>query len=213
MFCGRDDVIEKIHSILNASVLCKVEGDARPMTRKTVILYGLGGIGKSSIALEYSFRYSDSYTAVFWVDVTSRMSMASGVRSILGHIIADYAGQGFPFGRIASMLVLEGLLGQFGEISSDATAEPRLAGAVRKWLAEKNNKNWLLILDNYDDGGVGLHLLLPTCDAGNVIITSRKSDLQTLGIPVSVDDIDEESGVNLLNKSANLEEPRNEGKN
>jgi len=212
MFCGRDDVIDKIHSIFNSSVLCGVEGGARPMTRKTVVLYGLGGIGKSSIALEYSFRYLDSYTAVFWVDVTSGTSMASSMRSILGHIIAGYAGQGIPFGQIASMLALEGLLGQFGAISSDATAEPRLAEALRKWLAEKTNKNWLLILDNYDDGGVDIHLLLPTCDTGNIIITSRKSNLQMLGILVPVDDIDEESGVSLLIKSANLEQPGSEGK-
>jgi hypothetical protein len=176
------------------------------------VLHGLGGIGKSSIALDYSFRYSNSYTAVFWVDVTSGTSMSSSTRSILENIIAEYAGQGFPYGQIASMLTLEGLLGQGGEISSDAAAEPRLAGAVKKWLAAKNNENWLLILDNYDDDGVDIHLLLPTCDAGNVIITSRKSDLQRLGITVPVEDIDEESGMKLLMKSANLEEPKAEGK-
>ena len=212
MFCGRDDIIEKIHSILNGSVMCGVEGGAQPMTRKNAVLYGLGGIGKSSIALEYSFRYLGSYKAVFWVDVTSGTSMSSSMRRILGHIVTAYARQGFPFGKIASMLGLEGLLGQNGEISSDAAAEPRLAGAVREWLAEENNKNWLLILDNYDDSGVDIRLLLPTCDAGNVIITSRKSDLQVLGLPVPVDGIDEESGVSLLIKSANLEEPGTEGK-
>jgi len=138
--------------------------------------------------------------------------MSSSTRRILAHIVTAYARQGFPFEQITSMLGLEGLLGQNGEISFDAAAEPRLVGAVREWLAEKNNQNWLLILDNYDDGGVGLHSLLPTCDTGNVIITSRKSNLQMLGILVPVDDIDEESGVSLLMKSANLEERKTEGK-
>jgi len=64
------------------------------MTHKTAVLHGLGGIGKSSIVLEYSFRYSDSYTAVFWVDVTSGTSMSSSARSILEQIFAEYAGQG-----------------------------------------------------------------------------------------------------------------------
>jgi hypothetical protein len=138
--------------------------------------------------------------------------MSSSTRSILENIVAEYAGQGFPYGQIASMLALEGLLGQNGKISSDAAAEPRLVGAMRKWLAAKNNKTWLLILDNYDDGGVDIHLLLPTCDVGNVIITSRKSDLQMLGITVPVDEIDEESGMKLFMKSANLQEPKAEGK-
>jgi len=182
------------------------------MSRKTVVLYGLGGIGKSSIALEYSFRYSNSFTAVFWIDVTSEPSMFSSTRSILEHIIAEYADRGFPNGQIATMLALEGIFGESGQISSDAAAEPRLAGALRKWLAAKNNENWLLILDNYDDGGVNIHLLLPTCDAGNVVITSRKSDLQMLGITVPIEDIDEESGTKLFLKSANLEEPSAKGK-
>jgi len=212
MFCGRGDVIDTIHSILNDSVISDVEGDARPMSCKTVVLYGLGGIGKSSIALEYSFRYSNSFTAVFWVDATSEASMFSSTRRIIEHMIAEYAGQGFPYGQIALMLSLEGVLGEGGHISSDAAAEPQLAGALRKWLAAKNNENWLLILDNYDDGAVDIHLLLPTCDAGNVIITSRKSDLQVLGITVPVEDIDEESGTKLFLKSANLEEPNAEGK-
>ena len=213
MFCGRADIIDTIHTVLNGSVLSDIEGGARPMTRKSVVLYGLGGIGKSSIALEYSFRYSNSYTAVFWVDVTSGTSMSSSTRRILENIVAEYKGQGFRYGQIASMLSLEGLVGQFGEISADAAAEARLAGAVRKWLAAKNNDKWLLILDNYDDDGVDIDILLPTCDAGNVIMTSRKSDLQMLGTTVAVDDIDEESGMKLLMRSANLEEPKAEGKN
>ena len=70
-----------------------------------------------------------------------------------------------------------GILDQIGEISSDMSAKPRLARAVQKWLAAKNNGNWLLILDNCEDGGVDIHHLLPTCGTGNVIITSRRSDL------------------------------------
>jgi len=223
MFCGRNDIIDTIHSFLSGSALYDVEGDARPMsdverdawpmTRKTVVLYGLGGIGKSSIALEYSFRYSNSYTAVFWVDVTSGMSLSRSARRIVEHIIAEYVGQGSSYEHIASLLGLGGFLGLGGEISSDTAAELRVTGAVRKWLATKHNEKWLLILDNYDDvNAVDIHLLLPTCDAGNVIITSRKSDLQMLGMTVAVDDIDEESGMELFMKSANIEELKAEGK-
>jgi hypothetical protein len=70
-----------------------------------------------------------------------------------------------------------------------------------------NNGRWLLVLDNYDDiDAVDIHDILPTCDTGHVIITSRRSHLQALGRTVEVDEIDERSAVMLLLKSANKEE-------
>jgi hypothetical protein len=61
-------------------------------------------------------------------------------------------------------------------------------------------------LDNYDDiTAFQIHDILPTCDAGHVIITSRRSDLQELGVRLEIDEIDEQSGVLLLLKSADKE--------
>jgi hypothetical protein len=68
-------------------------------------------------------------------------------------------------------------------------------------------------LDNYDDvDAVETHILLPTCDASNVIITSLKTNPQAVGKTVAVDEIDEDSGMFLLLKSANKEEAKAEGK-
>ncbi|KAF8241212.1 hypothetical protein K440DRAFT_483683, partial [Wilcoxina mikolae CBS 423.85] len=149
----------------------------RPRTRNVVVLHGLGGIGKSSIALEYSFRYSESYTTVFWVDVTSGTSLSRSAR---------------------------GFLDPNGRLTSDEAAEHRVTGAVKEWLATRHNEAWLLVLNNYDHvDAIDIHRILPTCDHGNVIITSRKSNLQALGKTVPVDEINEQSGVMLLLKSAN----------
>ncbi|KAI5842037.1 hypothetical protein BZA05DRAFT_208713 [Tricharina praecox] len=208
MFCGRADIIDTIHAFLNEGA----SADARQMARGSVVLYGLGGIGKSSIALEYSFRYSDSYTTVFWIDVTNGASLSQSARGIVEHIVAAYAERGSSYEHIASMLGLRGFLGLDGEVSSEAAAG-QVTGALKKWLATKGNENWLLILDNYDDvDAVDIHLVLPTCDTGNVIITSRKSDLKMLGIPVAVDDIDKYSGMELFMKSANIDDVKAEGK-
>jgi len=183
------------------------------MTRKTVVLHGLGGMGKSSIALEYSFRYSHLYTAVFWVDVTNGTSLSRSARGIAEHIVADHAKQGHSYENDASILELRDCLNPNGQISSDAAAELRVTTAVKEWLAAKHNEEWLLVLDNYDDvNAVEIRLLLPTCDAGNVIITSRKNNLQLLGKTVAVEEIDEVSGIRLLLKSANKEEFMTEGK-
>jgi hypothetical protein len=59
-------------------------------------------------------------------------------------------------------------------------------------------------LDNYDDiDAVNVNDLLPTCDTGHVIITSRRSDLQKLGRTLEIDEMDEKSGIMLFLKSAN----------
>jgi AAA+ ATPase superfamily predicted ATPase len=37
-------------------------------SRSAVILHGLGGIGKTQLAIEYIRRYKEKYTAVFWLN-------------------------------------------------------------------------------------------------------------------------------------------------
>ena len=213
-FCGREDIIYTIHSAFNQIPPSESGAtDAQPMTRRAVVLYGLGGVGKSSIALEYSFQYSKSYTAVFWLDVTSEATMLRTARGIAENLVAFYARQGVSYGEISSFLRLGGLLDQNGRVVAGETDERRFAGAIREWLGMENNGRWLLVLDNYDDiDAVDIQDILPTCDAGHVIITSRRSHLQALGKAVEVDEIDERSAVLLFLKSANKEEVSAGGK-
>jgi len=111
------------------------------------------------------------------------------------------------------MLGLGGVLNTKGQISSDSAAQERLTGAVKGWLATKPNDGWLLILDNYDDvDAVDIRLLLPTCDVGNVIITSRKSNLRSFGKTVAIEEIGEEASTALLAKSVGKEVLGGEGK-
>jgi hypothetical protein len=80
-------------------------------------------------------------------------------------------------------------------------------------LEIKDNGRWLLVFDNYDDiGAVDIHDLLPTSNAGHVIITSRRSDLQALGRTIEIDEIDEQSAILLFLKTANREEVTAGGK-
>ena len=211
MFSGREDIISTIYSTLKGST--SSDGEVRLPTDKVVVLHGLGGMGKSSIALEYSFRYLDSYTAVLWIDVTSAVSLSRSARAVAEKTIDSYAKQRHSYEDIALMLGLRGVLNTNGHISSDNAAESRLIGAVKSWLATKHNSGWLLILDNYDDvDAVDIHLLLPTCDAGNVIITSRKSNLRSLGKTVAIEEIDEKAAMAVLTKTVGREVLEGEGK-
>jgi len=210
LFCGRNDIIETIHSTLTEC--SKSEGEARSLTRQVVILHGLGGIGKSSIALEYAFMYISSYSTVLWADATSETSLSRSARGMIEHIVAAYARGGILFEEIASFMGLRGLLDCNGNLSSEESHEPRMAGVVNNWLAAQHNERWLLIVDNYDDTEVDIFRIIPTCDSGHIITTSRRSSLQALGRTISVDEIDEQSGILLFLKNANKEQGHGQGK-
>lgn len=100
-----------------------------------------------------------------------------------------------------------------GQLSSDESVEPRVTRAAKEWLATQDNTQWLLIIDNYDDiDAVNVYNILPTCDTGHVIITSRRSTLHKLGRTVPVDEIDENAGIRILLKNANKPEINDGGK-
>jgi hypothetical protein len=201
-----------MHSVFNQSALSGA-GETLPIPRRVVILHGLGGVGKSALALEYSFSCSKTYTSVFWADASSEASLFRSARDIAETLILHYTRQGIPYGEIVNFLSLGGLLGHDRQIMAVEKGERQIAGAVKQWLSIEDNGRWLLILDNYNDiGSVNIHELLPTCDVGHVIITSRKSNIQGLGTRLLIDELDEESGILLLLKSANKEEADTGGK-
>jgi tetratricopeptide (TPR) repeat protein len=58
-FTGRDDLLARLHTYLHATQTTAL--------RQPVALSGLGGVGKTQVAIEYAYRYSSEYQAVLWV--------------------------------------------------------------------------------------------------------------------------------------------------
>ena len=135
-FADRVDELARLHELLTGE-------QAAP-----VVLYGLGGVGKSQLAVEYAHARSDELPVV-WTARADDLSV----------LAADLAALGVATG------------------AADA-AEPDIEVqlvATRGWLA--SHQGWLVIIDNVDDPAVmpTVHRLLPGGRLGQVIITSRIS--------------------------------------
>lgn len=122
-----------------------------------VALVGLGGIGKTQVALEYAYkvRNDDPGCSIFWIYAGTAQRFEE---SYLG---------------IGEALQIPGIKNERADVK-------RLA---QKWLGQETSGKWLIILDNADDeglffGGVenaSLKLAdyLPYSQNGSILITSR----------------------------------------
>jgi tetratricopeptide (TPR) repeat protein len=169
-FVGRDQELEDLHMQLQRSNTAAI-GQTRAIS-------GLGGIGKTQIAVEYAYRYFQDYQAVLWARADSNESLNSS------------------YGRIAMLLDL---------LEKDTREQEIIVEAVKTWL--RRHQGWLLILDNADEPSL-LASFLPSIVGGHLLITTRSSDLSALGLGVGhsleMETFSPEQGVHFLLHRANL---------
>jgi serine/threonine protein kinase len=118
---------------------------------RSLVLYGLGGIGKTRLAVEHAWRYGSQYRAVLFVLADSPEALHSGLASLARANLLDLP-------------------------ERDNPAESEVTAAVLRWL--RDNSGWLLILDNVDtkEALLAVARLLPALTEGRVLITSRRRD-------------------------------------
>ncbi|TGO69307.1 hypothetical protein BELL_0780g00030 [Botrytis elliptica] len=141
-FIGREDILNKIEKGLSS------ESESR-----VVVLRGLGGQGKTQIALEYCHRArKNNIRAVFWIDATSESTVKKDFKSVLEHIKS-------PVGSTQDDQVVASVLNR-----------------LQDW-----NEPWLIIFDNHDDPS-SFHLpdFIPSGQDGRILITSRHADTALL---------------------------------
>ncbi|KAJ5712951.1 uncharacterized protein N7483_010132 [Penicillium malachiteum] len=95
-------------------------------SRKVAILHGLGGIGKTQLAVRFVRKHKDDFTAIFWLSGKDRGTLLQSLSSVLPWL----PGQS-----------------QTNEATGDEQIEQR-ARQVLQWLASNGNSRWLIILDN-----------------------------------------------------------------
>ncbi len=114
-FIGRESLLDNIRSHFSSD---------RTESPPIMILYALGGQGKSQIALEYCRKWRDTYRGVFWIDANS----ATAVTQSYGIMAAE-------------------LMGETQIETSDSAVKVKMVqGDLEQW-----SEAWLLVFDNYDD--------------------------------------------------------------
>jgi hypothetical protein len=157
-FIAREEELAEIHKALSG-------GDSR----RTVVLHGLGGIGKTQLAIEYAKLHRASYSAVFWLNIKDEVSLKES------------------FVRVARRILLENpSASQLGIVDGEASLDDIMT-AVKQWLCLRKNTRWLLVYDNYDNpklscntdpAAIDIRQFLPEAYHGSVIITTRSSQVK-----------------------------------
>lgn len=56
-------------------------------SRRTIILHGLGGIGKTQLAIAHAKRHKDSYSAIFWLKIKDADSLKQSFARVAMQIL------------------------------------------------------------------------------------------------------------------------------
>ncbi|KAK7927522.1 kinesin light chain [Apiospora marii] len=155
-FVGREETL--------AWLLDRIYPSTQANDCQRTIIEGLGGVGKTQIALEAAYRFRERYPdcSVFWVPVVSMTAFENAYREI---------------GQALSLQAVE-----------DDKADVR--ALVKAALSRQSAGNWLMVIDNADDGDLligngdggdaSVKSALPFSPKGSILFTTRNRTVATL---------------------------------
>ncbi|KAF8472024.1 hypothetical protein BDZ91DRAFT_487124 [Kalaharituber pfeilii] len=197
-FIGREYLLEKLKR--------EIEEGAAKTDITQVVLYGMGGMGKTQLALEYIYRHSGDYSSVFWINAASEQTTKIGFTHIMQRLIKHHAklSDEPDYTQIGRLLGMAGKLDSTGMFSiQQPSEEQHVVDAVKDWLTTKDNTKWLLIFDNLDDvESFDVNDYIPLSAHGTVIITSRRRESVQGRRGLEVQQMDNDEAEQLLFKSS-----------
>jgi tetratricopeptide (TPR) repeat protein len=163
-FTGRSGELDRLDAIL-------MHDKPAAVTQASVgrvAVQGMGGVGKTSLAIEYAHRFRGLYAGVCWCPAETRTGVLSA---------------------------LAGLAVTLGAATAEEADVERAAKAAMRRLSEQR-ATWLLVYDNAPAPDAVADLL-PSAGA-RVLITSRFSDWSELADEVALDALPMEESIALL---------------
>jgi len=171
-FTGREAQLDQLGQLLK-------DNDSVALTQP-VSISGLGGIGKTQLALEYAHRcYPDVYRTVLWVDAANETTLVSS------------------YDKLAHLLELPDL----------AERDPgRSVDAVKGWL--ERHTNWLLIMDNADNLELARDFFPRAQQAkihqGRILLTTRSQKIEdVVTVKLDIDKMEPDEGLLFLLRRSN----------
>ncbi|OBS25749.1 hypothetical protein FPOA_06284 [Fusarium poae] len=188
-FVGRSETLELLKTQLGHTGT-----DTQNKTHRRAALHGLGGVGKTQIALAYSrwLQGVSKNTSVFWVHASSTERFSEA------------------YTKIAKAYKIPG----HDDPSFDALS------TVKDWLESDESGQWMMIVDNADDMQLffpqpadmpnsksgeeddSLAKFMPECAHGTVLVTTRNMQVGSRLLkgkrPIEVEKMDEYEATQLL---------------
>ena len=131
IFVGRDDELLAISRAFDNGAVMQA-------------LYGLGGVGKTTLASQWAVHHTASYHPVWWIDGSSAASITAGLAEVGGQL-QDV---------VAKLLTRAGLVNR-----------------AKQWLS--THSGWVLVLDDVNNPDDVRFLKWIARDRGRVLITTR----------------------------------------
>jgi hypothetical protein len=147
-------------------LLLEKQSDLHSRTRrKTFLLHGLGGMGKTQLAVAFAREHHEKFSAIFWLDGSSIVRLKQA--------FVDLAG------RLPSSELSVDLRESLEAIPPNIDL---VVKGVLQWLSLPSNKYWLLVIDNVDRDWIArekdplaydLRVYFPPADHGSILVTGR----------------------------------------
>lgn len=169
LFTGRERILTQIADSLKMG--------QPTMLSQPLAISGLGGVGKTQIAIEYAYRQRQDYQTILWTLAGNRESLVAGYITIAELLMLPE--RGAP----EQMIVVRGVI---------------------RWLTTHNE--WLLLLDNADDLAI-VREFIPSAFNGHILLTTRTQSVGRLARRIEVDTMPQEVGVLFLLRRALLISP------
>jgi NB-ARC domain len=162
--------------------------------RKVFIIHGLGGIGKTQLAIAYARKHQHQFSAMFWLDGSSEDRVKQSIVDIASRLPQDedtaYVAKSFEVARVNNDKIVESVL---------------------RWLSKPLNRHWLLVFDNVDRNypsdendpqAYDVRKFFPEADHGCIMVTTRLASLKRHGDGFKLGKVDNEQAKAIFENNA-----------